>query len=173
MPTRLFSVSETAEKIRAGDRLLTQGGQLLVAVEAPVLYLLQVAGDAAVKADELGCQPRLRRRDRVGVHGRALGLPARGRGAALQRALVLPQQEGALDAGIDVLDVGCGRGRALLAMASEYPNSRFHGYDLSGEAVRAAQAEAGEMTLYAKIDEIGAALRDGSLQTGVAPVKPE
>lgn len=49
--------------------------------------------------------------------------------------------------GIDVLDVGCGRGRALLAMASEYPSSRFRGYELSDEAVAAARAEAMEMGL--------------------------
>ena len=46
-----------------------------------------------------------------------------------------------LEAGIDVLDVGCGRGRALLEMAARYPSSRFTGYDLSREAIgRARQA---------------------------------
>lgn len=47
-----------------------------------------------------------------------------------------------LEAGIDVLDAGCGRGVALLAMAARYPRSRFVGYDLSEEATAAAQAEA-------------------------------
>lgn len=63
---------------------------------------------------------------------------------------ILPLAEGLSDRlrdGIDVLDVGCGRGRALLAMASEYPNSRFRGYDLSTEAVAGAIAEAAEMGL--------------------------
>lgn len=58
--------------------------------------------------------------------------------------------------GIDVLDVGCGRGRALLAMASEYPNSRFRGYDLSEAAVGPARREAAEMGLrnvfFASVD---------------------
>lgn len=47
-----------------------------------------------------------------------------------------------LMSGIDVLDAGCGRGLALLAMATRYPRSRFVGYDLSVEATTAAQAEA-------------------------------
>jgi hypothetical protein len=34
-----------------------------------------------------------------------------------------------LEAGIDVLDVGCGSGRALNLMARKFPNSRFLGYD--------------------------------------------
>lgn len=37
--------------------------------------------------------------------------------------------------GIDVLDVGCGRGRALLRMAAAHPASRFTGIDLSTEAI--------------------------------------
>lgn len=44
-----------------------------------------------------------------------------------------------LEAGIDVLDAGCGSGRALIAMAKRYPRSRFTGYDLSAEAVAAAR----------------------------------
>ncbi|GAB4561805.1 MAG: class I SAM-dependent methyltransferase [Haliangiales bacterium] len=47
-----------------------------------------------------------------------------------------------LSAGIDVLDVGCGSGRALNLMARTYPNSRFVGYDMSEEGVAAGTAEA-------------------------------
>lgn len=47
-----------------------------------------------------------------------------------------------LDGGIDVLDVGCGRGRALMAMAERFPRSRFTGFDFSPEAVDNANAEA-------------------------------
>jgi len=47
-----------------------------------------------------------------------------------------------LEAGIEVLDVGCGRGRALLAMAERFPQSRFTGYDLSDEAMRWANTRA-------------------------------
>jgi 2-polyprenyl-3-methyl-5-hydroxy-6-metoxy-1,4-benzoquinol methylase len=49
-----------------------------------------------------------------------------------------------LEEGIDVLDVGCGSGRALNLMARKFPNSRFLGYDFSKEAIAHAHAEAGE-----------------------------
>ncbi len=51
----------------------------------------------------------------------------------------LPQR---LEAGIRVLDVGCGRGRALMLMAEAFPNSRFVGYDLSEDAIAWARGEA-------------------------------
>jgi 2-polyprenyl-3-methyl-5-hydroxy-6-metoxy-1,4-benzoquinol methylase len=43
-----------------------------------------------------------------------------------------------LTAGIDVLDAGCGQGRALIAMAERFKNSRFAGYDLCGDALEDA-----------------------------------
>lgn len=47
-----------------------------------------------------------------------------------------------LEAGIRVLDAGCGRGRALLLMARTFPNSRFTGFDLSEEAIGWARDQA-------------------------------
>lgn len=61
---------------------------------------------------------------------------------------ILPLAPGiplALHNGIDVLDVGCGRGKALLAMARRFPNSRFTGWDLSEEAIGRARSEAAEL----------------------------
>jgi 2-polyprenyl-3-methyl-5-hydroxy-6-metoxy-1,4-benzoquinol methylase len=49
-----------------------------------------------------------------------------------------------LEAGIDVLDVGCGSGRALNLMARMFPKSRFVGHDFSEEAIARARAEAEE-----------------------------
>ena len=49
-----------------------------------------------------------------------------------------------LEDGIDVLDVGCGSGRALNFLARTFPNSRFTGYDLSEEGISRARAEAQE-----------------------------
>jgi SAM-dependent methyltransferase len=46
--------------------------------------------------------------------------------------------------GIDVLDVGCGSGRVLHALAKRFPNSRFTGYELSSEAVAEARAGAAD-----------------------------
>ena len=50
--------------------------------------------------------------------------------------------EAQLRQGIDVLDVGCGRGRALLLLAERFPNSRFTGYDFSEEAIDWANRQA-------------------------------
>jgi SAM-dependent methyltransferase len=47
-----------------------------------------------------------------------------------------------LDRGIRVLDIGCGRGRALIHLARRYPSSTFVGYELSAEAITAARADA-------------------------------
>lgn len=47
-----------------------------------------------------------------------------------------------LESGIDVLDIGCGAGRALMHLATRFPNSRLAGYDLSAEAVDMAAGEA-------------------------------
>ncbi|MEW8029609.1 MAG: class I SAM-dependent methyltransferase [Candidatus Thiodiazotropha sp.] len=58
---------------------------------------------------------------------------------------ILPLMDGQLsrlEEGIDVLDVGCGRGRALLQLARAFPNSRFTGYDFSREAIDWARQEA-------------------------------
>jgi 2-polyprenyl-3-methyl-5-hydroxy-6-metoxy-1,4-benzoquinol methylase len=49
-----------------------------------------------------------------------------------------------LEAGIDVLDLGCGRGIALRLMAARYPRSRFLGLDLSTEAIAWATEQARE-----------------------------
>jgi SAM-dependent methyltransferase len=62
---------------------------------------------------------------------------------------VLPALEGVverLEAGIDVADVGCGAGGALLLMARAFPKSRYAGYDISRYALGRAEekrAEAG------------------------------
>ena len=64
--------------------------------------------------------------------------------AALE-AHILPLAPGLterLNEGIRVLDVGCGSGRAMCAMAQAFPNSRFVGYDLCSETIEAGRAEA-------------------------------
>ncbi len=46
---------------------------------------------------------------------------------------------GRLEVGIDVLDAGCGAGKALTVLARQFPNSRFTGYDLCGETIETAR----------------------------------
>lgn len=53
-----------------------------------------------------------------------------------------------LRAGINVLDVGCGSGRALNLMAGAFPNSRFIGYDFLEDNIAAALAQAEEEGLH-------------------------
>ena len=68
--------------------------------------------------------------------------------ALLDRILPLvPEIREALGRGIDALDVGCGRGRALLELARAFPRSRFTGCDLSPEAVASARAAAAQRGL--------------------------
>jgi ubiquinone/menaquinone biosynthesis C-methylase UbiE len=52
-----------------------------------------------------------------------------------------------LEHGIDVLDLGCGQGRALMITARAFPNSRFTGYDFSAGGIAAARAEAERQSL--------------------------
>lgn len=51
----------------------------------------------------------------------------------------MPRVEQLLEAGADVADVGCGRGRALVTLAAAFPASRYVGYDVHGPSVEAAQ----------------------------------
>lgn len=52
-----------------------------------------------------------------------------------------------LQQGIDVLDVGCGSGRALNKLARLFPNSRFTGCDISEEGIAIATTEAQQQHL--------------------------
>lgn len=63
---------------------------------------------------------------------------------ALQSAILplMPDVATRLRDGLRMLDVGCGRGKALLQLAAAYPKSRFTGYDLSDEAIGWARAAA-------------------------------
>ncbi|MBA2282547.1 MAG: class I SAM-dependent methyltransferase [Actinomycetota bacterium] len=60
---------------------------------------------------------------------------------------VVPGMVGRLEAGIDVADVGCGKGHAVNVMAAAFPNSRFTGLDISDEGIAAGRAEAATLGL--------------------------
>ncbi len=55
---------------------------------------------------------------------------------------LVPGAEEKLQTGISALDLGCGRGRALLMLAERFPSSSFLGYDLSAEAIAYAREQA-------------------------------
>ncbi len=68
-----------------------------------------------------------------------------------------PELVGRLTRGIEVLDVGCGSGRALNLLAKTFPASRFTGYDISEEAIgrgRQAAADAGLTNLSFEIKDV-------------------
>ena len=60
---------------------------------------------------------------------------------------LIPGLTDKLEKGIRVLDVGCGRGRALNLLAGLYPNSEFVGIDLSTDAIDYAKQEANQQKL--------------------------
>ncbi len=55
---------------------------------------------------------------------------------------LVPRLVEKLEAGISVVGVGCGSGRAMNLLARHFPASQFKGYDFSAEAVGRARAEA-------------------------------
>jgi 2-polyprenyl-3-methyl-5-hydroxy-6-metoxy-1,4-benzoquinol methylase len=61
---------------------------------------------------------------------------------------LVPGLTTALQNGINVLDIGCGRGRALHLLAEKFPHSRFTGCDLSDEAIAYARDHANRSKLY-------------------------
>jgi len=64
--------------------------------------------------------------------------------AALESHIIplVPGLRERLESGIDVLDVGCGSGRAMITLAAAFPKSRFAGYDFSDEGISRADREA-------------------------------
>ena len=60
---------------------------------------------------------------------------------------LVPDLADALDTGIDFADIGCGSGHAVNLLAKAYPASRFHGFDISDEAIGRGRAEAAELGL--------------------------
>lgn len=55
---------------------------------------------------------------------------------------LVPDAIARLEEGIDVIDVGCGAGGALLLLAEHFPKSRFTGIDLCADAFESAQESA-------------------------------
>jgi 2-polyprenyl-3-methyl-5-hydroxy-6-metoxy-1,4-benzoquinol methylase len=56
-----------------------------------------------------------------------------------------------LESGADVADIGCGSGRALIAMARAFPKSRFVGYELFAPFISRARANADASGLAGRV----------------------
>jgi 2-polyprenyl-3-methyl-5-hydroxy-6-metoxy-1,4-benzoquinol methylase len=54
----------------------------------------------------------------------------------------MPDAERKLTQGVDVADIGCGRGRALIKMAQAFGKSEYTGYDVFGPAIEQANERA-------------------------------
>ena len=50
-----------------------------------------------------------------------------------------------------VLEVGCGTGRNLIALAKRYPSARFYGIDISSEMLKTARAAIARHGVYDRI----------------------
>jgi ubiquinone/menaquinone biosynthesis C-methylase UbiE len=70
-------------------------------------------------------------------------------------AEVSPSLRERLRAGIEVLDLGCGRGRAAMLLARRFPRSRFVGIDLSLSSIQAARQDAEEYGLQNVSFQVG------------------
>lgn len=128
-------------------RVLTRTGEVNFAVIAQFLPLLGSVEDDIVDCFRAGGGVPYAR------FGRFHEVMAEESGQTVLPALesgilpLVPRLVARLEAGIRVLDVGCGRGRALMQMARSYPASRFVGYDLSDEAIGWARDEARRLGL--------------------------
>ncbi len=60
---------------------------------------------------------------------------------------IVPGLTARLEQGIDVVDMGCGGGRAMLRLADTFPSSRFTGIDLCAEAFAETKVRAAEKGL--------------------------
>ena len=61
---------------------------------------------------------------------------------------LVPQLARRLERGIEVLDVGCGQGRAMVSLASAFPNSRFRGIDISRPAIKVGRSTVKKVGLH-------------------------
>jgi SAM-dependent methyltransferase len=78
---------------------------------------------------------------------------------------LVPGLTGRLERGIRVIDVGCGRGRALIELAGWFPNSSFAGYDLNEDAI----AHARRTTRQRGLDNVELHVQDAARLGDVVP----
>jgi SAM-dependent methyltransferase len=118
-----------------------------IAVSAQFVSLMGEIEDRIVDAFQAGGGPT------YDDYPRFHDIMAEASGQSIVKALteaILPLVPGlteALERGIDVLDVGCGQGRALVTLAEAFPRSRFTGYDFEERALAVGRQAAAERGL--------------------------
>lgn len=122
--------------------LVTRGGEVNAAVFTQYLAVLGAVEDDIVECFCTGAGVPYERFPRF--HDVMAEDSAQNVTAALDEAILplVPGIQQRLADGIEVLDVGCGRGGAVLALARTYPASHFVGIDLNAEAIEHARAAA-------------------------------
>lgn len=142
----------------AGGVVVYEGdGRFSISPEHAVLladedHLFYLGGSFAGIPNRVGLVPRIEDSFRTGL---GLSFDERGAEAAadterlfrnwyrqLLVPVALPLLEGAVDrlrAGATVADVGCGAAVALIEMAGAFPESSFHGYEVSAHALERAR----------------------------------
>jgi 2-polyprenyl-3-methyl-5-hydroxy-6-metoxy-1,4-benzoquinol methylase len=73
---------------------------------------------------------------------------------------IVPGLAGRLTSGLEMLDLGCGRGLVLIRLAELFPASRFTGMDLSAEAIAWGRAEAKRRGVADRVTFVEADLSD-------------
>jgi tRNA G46 methylase TrmB len=63
----------------------------------------------------------------------------------------MPPVRSLLERGVDVADVGCGRGHVVRLLAQVFPASRFVGYDVFEPNIAHANAMAAELGLASRV----------------------
>jgi 2-polyprenyl-3-methyl-5-hydroxy-6-metoxy-1,4-benzoquinol methylase len=128
-------------------------------------HLLQARADPPFEPVLLGVAPRVAD---AFVHGGGVGFDEYGEGLVDSLDLInrgnyehrfasdwlqkLPDVIERLEAGADVLDVGCGAGRVSMALAEAFPNSHFSGIDLDSTSIRQANDTAAARGLADRVE---------------------
>jgi SAM-dependent methyltransferase len=63
----------------------------------------------------------------------------------------MPAVHARLERGVTLVDIGCGRGRAVLKLAAAYPRSRFVGYDAFAPSIEFARTQAEQAGLGGRV----------------------
>ena len=67
---------------------------------------------------------------------------------------LVPGLSGRLEEGINILDIGCGRGKTVNTIAQKFPDSMFVGYDVAEEAIEGATANSKTLNNFNTLFEV-------------------